>query len=167
MSYLQKIKNLKPATDKSDEIQKSLENGILSVSSLPDLAVAKMKSTFVGFVGDRSDDYIFGDPHQSAVTWRLTFADPSCKITHFVCSPATSRAAVFARFAPEGLLGCEPDQNCKTCGWRIGHALAGSPIWCSNPGLKNSLKPVYGVHHPARSPPSNLGASCEHHTTKP
>jgi hypothetical protein len=103
---------------------------------------------------------------QQSCTWRLHFADPMHTLTHYVCVPATTRANVIAKFSDQGLTACNVDQNCKSCGWRIGQALAGAPVWCTNPKIKNSLKPVYGVLHPAREPPSNLGATCEHYTTK-
>jgi hypothetical protein len=103
---------------------------------------------------------------QQSCTWRLYFADPKHPLTHYVCVPPTTRAAVIAKFSDQGLTACNVDQSCKTCGWCIGQALVGSPAWCSSPKRRAELKPVYGVDHPAREAPCDFGATCEQYTTR-
>jgi hypothetical protein len=104
---------------------------------------------------------------EQACTWRLYVAESQHALTHYVCTPATSRAEVFLRFAEQNLIKCEVDQSCRSCGWRTGQALAGSPVWCSNPKRRSELAPVYGINHPAREIPTDNGSACTEFTSRP
>jgi hypothetical protein len=104
---------------------------------------------------------------ESSYTWRLHFADSKQSLTHYVTVPATSRATVIERFKDQRLISCDVDQCCRSCGWRTGQALAGSPVWCSNPKRRGELKPVYGINHPAREIAIDNGSACTEFTSRP